>query len=336
MAAVCACACVGRDALTLLRSDTSRQPPAACLAKLAWRGAHRQGVRGDVAAFAQARGAMASAVRAGAWAAVAARGAARSRRGVSTLGVVGAGQMGGGIAWVGAVRAGLRVVLVDSQAAALDRNAALSNALLQKEVAKGRLTAQQADEARSRISTSTDMSALREAEFVVEAAPENFELKRAIFMQLDKIVAPSTVLATNTSSISITRFQHASVTSRPDKVRRVCTRADANVRSGSAAGDWDALHEPGARDEAGSRGAARRCTSAGVQLPPRARRWRSFPACARRRRRWPPRSRCASGWTRPPRQTPPLPHPPCARRPCSCACRAVFLRTCPGSSPTAC
>lgn len=132
-----------------------------------------------------------------------------------TIGVVGAGTMGNGIAHV-AARSGFRVLLADVNEAALGRGLEMIRANLGREVAKARLTAEQAEAARSRIAGSTRLEELAEAGLVIEAATERFEVKRALFAKLDEMVSAESILASNTSSISITRL--AAVTKRPQQV----------------------------------------------------------------------------------------------------------------------
>lgn len=134
---------------------------------------------------------------------------------IKKLGVIGAGQMGNGIAQVAAV-SGLDVVMTDISQEALDRGMATIEKSLGKLVSKGRLDAQVADAARARLSTALEMSAVADCDIVVEAATENADIKAKIFQTLDKACKPEAILATNTSSISITRI--AAVTGRPDKV----------------------------------------------------------------------------------------------------------------------
>jgi 3-hydroxybutyryl-CoA dehydrogenase len=134
---------------------------------------------------------------------------------IGTVGVVGAGTMGSGIAHVFA-RSGFRVLLCD-----VNRNA-LVNALLRirtnlsREAARGKLTDAEIAPTLSRISDTVDRETLSAADFVIEAASERFELKAEIFASLDRILPEHTILATNTSSISITRL--AAQTSRPAQV----------------------------------------------------------------------------------------------------------------------
>lgn len=123
--------------------------------------------------------------------------------------------MGNGIAHV-AARSGLRVLLSDVAQNLLDRGLATIEKNLDREVAKEKLTRQQADEARARILPTLDREALAGADLAIEAATERFEIKAAIFRDLDRILRPEAILATNTSSISITRL--AAQTSRPQQV----------------------------------------------------------------------------------------------------------------------
>ena len=123
--------------------------------------------------------------------------------------------MGNGIAHVCA-RAGYKVLLCDLQQPLLDRGLATIQKNFAREVARGKLTQQQADEASARITSTTDINALAPAFLVIEAATERFEVKSAIFKQLDQLLAPEAILASNTSSISITRL--AAVTQRPAQV----------------------------------------------------------------------------------------------------------------------
>lgn len=139
-----------------------------------------------------------------------------STHGVKTLGVVGAGQMGGGIAQVASQVAGVRVVLVDSQQAQLERALQTMDHFLAKNIAKGKITEQAAQETKSRIAISTDVAKLQEADFIVEAASENVLIKEKIFKELARVAKPEAILASNTSSISITKI--GAFTPRPEKV----------------------------------------------------------------------------------------------------------------------
>ncbi|WP_421866987.1 3-hydroxybutyryl-CoA dehydrogenase [Motiliproteus sp.] len=134
---------------------------------------------------------------------------------IEQVGVVGAGQMGSGIAQVCAA-AGLKVTLCDLNQEALERGLGAISKSLARLVAKEKLSQADADAIVERISINTDMAALAPAQLVIEAATENEELKQKIFRSLDEICQPDAILATNTSSISITRL--AAVTQRPEKV----------------------------------------------------------------------------------------------------------------------
>lgn len=134
---------------------------------------------------------------------------------VSTIGVVGAGQMGNGIAHVAAA-AGYQVQLTDISEPALERARATIEKNLGRMVKKERITAEEADATLARIATSADMSSVASAQLVIEAATERVELKYKIFEQLSEAAAPGAILASNTSSISITAI--AAHTDRPDKV----------------------------------------------------------------------------------------------------------------------
>ena len=131
------------------------------------------------------------------------------------MAVLGAGQMGNGITQVAAC-AGIDVVMIDIQQDFVDRGVATIEKSLSKLVSKERMTQEDADAARSRISTAIDRSACADADLVVEAVPEILDLKLSIFSELDGICKPDCILATNTSSISISEI--AAATSRPSKV----------------------------------------------------------------------------------------------------------------------
>jgi 3-hydroxybutyryl-CoA dehydrogenase len=132
-----------------------------------------------------------------------------------TFGVIGAGTMGNGIAQV-AARAGYDVVMCDLAEDFLVRGMNAIDKSLQRDVDKERLSANEKGEIIGRIRTTIDMSALSDAFIVVEAVTENFEVKREIFKSLDKTINADAILASNTSSISITKL--GASTSRPDKV----------------------------------------------------------------------------------------------------------------------
>src|SRR5690606_36082831 len=124
---------------------------------------------------------------------------------------------GQGIAQVAAQYSGAQsVILQDVSQQSLERAKKLTRKLLDKQVEKEKITKQQADEIYNRIQFTQNLTDLRNAEFVIEAAPENIDLKLKIFKELDQITSPDTILATNTSSISVTKL--ASVTSKPQNV----------------------------------------------------------------------------------------------------------------------
>jgi 3-hydroxybutyryl-CoA dehydrogenase len=131
------------------------------------------------------------------------------------LAVIGAGLMGSGIAQVSA-QAGWDVVLRDVTDAALTRGTDGIKASYDKFVSKGKLSAEEAEAALARITTTTDMDAVADVDIVVEAVFEKLEVKHEIFRTLDKLVREDAVLASNTSAIPITKI--AAVTDRPERV----------------------------------------------------------------------------------------------------------------------
>jgi 3-hydroxybutyryl-CoA dehydrogenase len=131
------------------------------------------------------------------------------------IGVVGAGTMGNGIAQV-AARAGYTTVMHDVRDEFLQRGLAAIDKSLQRDVEKERLDAPGKQAIVERIRTTTDLEAFREASFVIEAVVENLAVKTEVFKLLDRITPPQAILASNTSSISITKLGAA--TTRPDKV----------------------------------------------------------------------------------------------------------------------
>ncbi len=122
---------------------------------------------------------------------------------ISHVGVIGAGQMGGGIAQVLAV-AGVKVHMLDVNTEAVSRGLETIKKSLAKFVEKKKLSPEQQQAALGNLATGTDYDALSSANMVIEAATENLEIKNAIFARLDKVCAQDAILATNTSSISIT------------------------------------------------------------------------------------------------------------------------------------
>ena len=134
---------------------------------------------------------------------------------ITKMAVLGAGQMGNGITQVAAC-AGIEVVMIDIQQEYVDKGIATIEKSLAKLVSKERMSQEDADAARSRINTAIDRSACADVDLVVEAVPEILDLKLSIFSELDGICKEDCILATNTSSISISEI--AAATSRPDKV----------------------------------------------------------------------------------------------------------------------
>jgi 3-hydroxybutyryl-CoA dehydrogenase len=134
---------------------------------------------------------------------------------IETVGVVGAGTMGSGIAQVFA-RSGFTVLLSDVEERFLERALGRIRTSLERGAAKGNLPGAEIEATLARIGVTTDLSALSGAGIAVEAAPERLELKTGIFRALDSILAGTAILATNTSSISITRL--AALTQRPAQV----------------------------------------------------------------------------------------------------------------------
>ena len=133
---------------------------------------------------------------------------------IQTVGIIGAGTMGNGIAQACAV-SGLNVVMVDISDAAVSKGVATVSGSLERLLKKEKITAADKDAALARIKGSTSYEDLKAADIVIEAATENYDLKVKILKQIDAMVAPEVIIASNTSSISITKL--AAVTSRADK-----------------------------------------------------------------------------------------------------------------------
>jgi 3-hydroxybutyryl-CoA dehydrogenase len=133
---------------------------------------------------------------------------------IHSIGVIGAGQMGNGIAHVCAL-AGLPVTIVDIKQDALNKAMTLMARNMDRQVNRSLVTADQRDEALARVKTSTDYAAFGDADLVIEAATEKEDLKRQVFKALIPNLKPSCLVASNTSSISITRLGAA--TDRPEK-----------------------------------------------------------------------------------------------------------------------
>ena len=134
---------------------------------------------------------------------------------IQTVGVIGSGTMGNGIAQV-AARAGLKVILHDLEQRFLDRSIQTIEKNVDREVAKSKISTADKSALLSRITVTTHNAAMAEADFVIEAVVEDLETKSNVFEAMDAIARPGVILASNTSSISITKI--ASKTKRPDKI----------------------------------------------------------------------------------------------------------------------
>ncbi|MCU1303894.1 MAG: 3-hydroxyacyl-CoA dehydrogenase [Candidatus Sulfotelmatobacter sp.] len=134
---------------------------------------------------------------------------------IKRVGVVGAGTMGNGIAHVFA-RSGYSVILCDVEQRFLERGIATITKNLEREVAKNKITIDDKASALQRIEAVIDRGRLAECDFIVEAATEKFEIKSEIFRDLDRVARTEVILASNTSSISITKL--GALTKRPEKV----------------------------------------------------------------------------------------------------------------------
>ena len=133
---------------------------------------------------------------------------------ISKIGVIGAGLMGNGIAHA-AVLAGYNVVLVDAFEAALPKALATMTKNMERQVSKGVITEEAKAAALARLTTSTDWHAVADADIVIEAVPEKLEIKETIYKELASVLKPEAILASNTSSISITKL--GMMSGRPDK-----------------------------------------------------------------------------------------------------------------------
>jgi len=134
---------------------------------------------------------------------------------IKTIGIVGAGTMGNGIAQAFAV-AGFSVIMADISEAAVQKGVATIAGSLDRLIKKEKMTAEQKAAALARVATATDVAALKDVDLIIEAATENFELKTRIFKQLDELAKADAIIASNTSSISITKL--AAATKRPAQV----------------------------------------------------------------------------------------------------------------------
>jgi 3-hydroxybutyryl-CoA dehydrogenase len=133
---------------------------------------------------------------------------------IKTVAVLGAGTMGNGIAHVFA-RAGYKVILRDVEQRFLDRGMETIGKNLDREIKKGKLAEAEKGAVLARMKPATDMAAIAAADFAVEAVPEKLEIKRIVLTEADRILRPEVIIASNTSSISMTTL--AALTSRPDR-----------------------------------------------------------------------------------------------------------------------
>src|SRR5689334_38913 len=133
----------------------------------------------------------------------------------ASVGVVGLGTMGAGIVEVFA-RNGIDVVAVEVTDAALERGRAHLTGSTDRALAKGKMTEEERDALHSRVTFAVGLAALAEVDLVVEAVPEHLDLKQRIFAELDTVCKKETILATNTSSLSVTEISVA--TTRPNQV----------------------------------------------------------------------------------------------------------------------
>ena len=134
---------------------------------------------------------------------------------ISNIGIVGAGTMGSGISQVAALT-GYDIVMQDVSDEATSRGLGTIDKSLQRLVDREKITADAKDAAIRKIRTTTDLSDLADCDLVIEAATENMDLKLDLFEEIDKVSRPETIIASNTSSLSLTKL--ASVSNRPDKV----------------------------------------------------------------------------------------------------------------------
>jgi 3-hydroxybutyryl-CoA dehydrogenase len=134
---------------------------------------------------------------------------------ISNIGIIGAGTMGSGISQVAALT-GYDIVMQDVSEDATNRGIGAIDKSLQRLVDREKITADAKDAAIGKIRTTTDLSGLADCDLVIEAATENMDLKLGLFEEIAKVSRPETIIASNTSSLSLTKL--ASVSSRPDKV----------------------------------------------------------------------------------------------------------------------
>ena len=134
---------------------------------------------------------------------------------IQTIGIVGAGSMGSGIANLAALH-GFTVILHDIEERYLDHAVQRMNGFMTKSVTRGKMTEEEKEKAHGRIRLTTSLEDMKDADVIIEAVLEKLDLKREVFAALDRIVPEGVILATNTSSMSITEI--ASATNRPERV----------------------------------------------------------------------------------------------------------------------
>ncbi|MDR1496265.1 MAG: 3-hydroxybutyryl-CoA dehydrogenase, partial [Clostridiales Family XIII bacterium] len=134
---------------------------------------------------------------------------------VKKVGVLGTGTMGAGIIQILALN-GYEVVLRARRETSVEKGLATVTKNLERLVAKEKISAEDKDAALARVKGDTDINIVKDADLIIEAATEDLEAKKALFAELDELVTPGAILATNTSSLSITEI--AAATKRPDKV----------------------------------------------------------------------------------------------------------------------
>ena len=147
---------------------------------------------------------------------------------IKKIGVVGAGQMGNGIAHVSA-QAGYEVVMRDLEDGFVQKGLATIGKNLQRGVDKGRMDAEEKEKILARVTGTTKLDDLADCDLVVEAAVENLDIKLELFRELDRVCRSGVILASKTSSISITKI--AAATERPERVREMAKRLDAIQQS---------------------------------------------------------------------------------------------------------
>ncbi len=148
------------------------------------------------------------------------------RRKIETVGIIGAGTMGGGIS-MNFATAGINVTIVETKQEALDRGFGVIRNNYMRSANKGRFPVEEVDERMNRLTGTLDLEAIKDCDLVIEAVFEDMELKKKIFTELNRVMKPGAILATNTSGLNIDEI--ASVTSRPQDVIGLHFFSPANV-----------------------------------------------------------------------------------------------------------